>query len=91
MPSDQARAARRRESWSGGVASSFEKLEELDLKEARELSPRERLGLLAEFARYEVRYALLGGYAVGIYAKPRATGECRCEERALRILQLFEG
>jgi hypothetical protein len=29
--------------------------------------------LLAEFARYEVRYALLGGYAVGIYAKPRAT------------------
>lgn len=47
--------------------------------------------LLAEFARYEVRYALLGGYAVGIYAKPRATGECRCEERALRILQLFEG
>ncbi len=29
--------------------------------------------LLAEFARYEVRYALLGGYAVGVYAKARAT------------------
>lgn len=29
--------------------------------------------LLAEFARFEVRYALLGGYAVGVYAKPRAT------------------
>lgn len=29
--------------------------------------------LLAEFARYGVKYALLGGYAVGVYAKPRAT------------------
>jgi hypothetical protein len=29
--------------------------------------------LLAEFARFEVRYALIGGYAVGIYTKPRAT------------------
>jgi hypothetical protein len=29
--------------------------------------------LLVEFARFEVRYALLGGYAVGVYAKPRAT------------------
>lgn len=29
--------------------------------------------LLAEFARYEVRYALLGGYAVGVYANARAT------------------
>ncbi len=29
--------------------------------------------LLAEFARFEVRFALLGGYAVGVYAKPRAT------------------
>jgi hypothetical protein len=29
--------------------------------------------LLAEFARFEVNYALLGGYAVGFHAKPRAT------------------
>jgi predicted nucleotidyltransferase len=29
--------------------------------------------LLAEFARYEVSFLLLGGYAVGIHAKPRAT------------------
>jgi hypothetical protein len=29
--------------------------------------------LLAEFARFEVKYALLGGYAVGYHAKPRAT------------------
>jgi hypothetical protein len=29
--------------------------------------------LLAEFARSKARYALLGGYAVGVYAKPRAT------------------
>ena len=29
--------------------------------------------LLAEFARSGVRFVLLGGYAVGIHAKPRAT------------------
>ncbi|MFK8000651.1 MAG: hypothetical protein AB8H86_13710 [Polyangiales bacterium] len=29
--------------------------------------------LLAEFARFEVSYVLLGGYAVGYYAEPRAT------------------
>ena len=29
--------------------------------------------LLVEFARCGVRYALLGGYAVGFHAKPRAT------------------
>jgi predicted nucleotidyltransferase len=29
--------------------------------------------LLAEFARSKVRYALLGGYAVGYHTKPRAT------------------
>lgn len=29
--------------------------------------------LLAEFARCGVKYALLGGYAVGYHAKPRAT------------------
>jgi hypothetical protein len=29
--------------------------------------------LLAEFARSKVSYALLGGYAVGYHAKPRAT------------------
>jgi len=29
--------------------------------------------LLAEFVRCGVRFALLGGYAVGIHAKPRAT------------------
>jgi hypothetical protein len=29
--------------------------------------------LLAEFARFEVKYALLGGYAVGYHGKPRAT------------------
>lgn len=29
--------------------------------------------LLAEFARFGVRYVLLGGYAVGYYAEPRAT------------------
>lgn len=29
--------------------------------------------LLAEFGRSKVRYALIGGYAVGVYAKPRAT------------------
>jgi predicted nucleotidyltransferase len=29
--------------------------------------------LLAEFARSKVSYAILGGYAVGYYAKPRAT------------------
>ncbi len=29
--------------------------------------------LLAEFARFEVRFVLLGGYAVGVHAKPRAT------------------
>src|SRR5262245_36593095 len=29
--------------------------------------------LLAEFARFGVEYALLGGYAVGYHAKPRAT------------------
>lgn len=29
--------------------------------------------LLAEFARCEVSFAVLGGYAVGYYAKPRAT------------------
>jgi hypothetical protein len=46
MPSDPERAARRRETWSGGVAASFEELEELDLKQALELSPRDRLGLV---------------------------------------------
>jgi hypothetical protein len=29
--------------------------------------------LLVEFGRFGVRYALIGGYAVGIHAKPRAT------------------
>lgn len=29
--------------------------------------------LLAEFARSEVRYVLIGGYAVGYHTKPRAT------------------
>jgi hypothetical protein len=29
--------------------------------------------LLAEFVRYEVRFVLLGGYAVGVHVKPRAT------------------
>jgi hypothetical protein len=29
--------------------------------------------LLAEFVRCEVRFVLLGGYAVGIHVKPRAT------------------
>jgi hypothetical protein len=29
--------------------------------------------LLVEFARFEVSYALLGGYAVGYHGKPRAT------------------
>lgn len=29
--------------------------------------------LLAEFGRFAVRYALLGGYAVGYYSKARAT------------------
>lgn len=29
--------------------------------------------LLAEFVRCEVRFCLLGGYAVGVHAKPRAT------------------
>jgi hypothetical protein len=29
--------------------------------------------LLAELARFEVKYALLGGYTVGYHAKPRAT------------------
>lgn len=29
--------------------------------------------LLAEFARCEVRFVLLGGYAVGVHATPRAT------------------
>ena len=29
--------------------------------------------LLVEFAHFGVSYALLGGYAVGVYAKPRAT------------------
>jgi hypothetical protein len=29
--------------------------------------------LLVEFVRCEVRFVLLGGYAVGIHAKPRAT------------------
>jgi hypothetical protein len=29
--------------------------------------------LLAESARFEVKYALLGGYAVGYHGKPRAT------------------
>ena len=29
--------------------------------------------LLAEFARAKVSYAVLGGYAVGYHAKPRAT------------------
>ena len=29
--------------------------------------------LLAEFARFGVEYALLGGYAVGFHGKPRAT------------------
>lgn len=29
--------------------------------------------LLAEFARCEVRFVLLGGYAVGVHVKPRAT------------------
>lgn len=29
--------------------------------------------LLAEFVRYGVRFVLLGGYAVGVHAKPRAT------------------
>jgi len=29
--------------------------------------------LLAEFVRYEVSFAILGGYAVGHHAKPRAT------------------
>jgi hypothetical protein len=29
--------------------------------------------LLAEFVRYGVRFVLLGGYAVGVHVKPRAT------------------
>ncbi len=29
--------------------------------------------LLAEFARFDVKYAVLGGYAVGYHGKPRAT------------------
>jgi predicted nucleotidyltransferase len=29
--------------------------------------------LLAEFVRFEVSFAILGGYAVGYHAKPRAT------------------
>jgi hypothetical protein len=29
--------------------------------------------LLAEFARAKVRYAVIGGYAVGFHAKPRST------------------
>jgi len=31
--------------------------------------------LLAEFVRSKVRFVLLGGYAVSIHAKPRATKE----------------
>jgi hypothetical protein len=46
MSNERERAARRRETWSGGVAASFQELEEVDLKQALELSPRERLGLV---------------------------------------------
>jgi len=44
----------------------------LPCKEAMDLHPDFR-DLLAEFARSGVEYALLGGYAVGYHAKPRAT------------------
>lgn len=40
--------------------------------------------LLAEFARFEVDYVLLGGYAVGYYAEPRATKD-------LDVLVTLEG
>jgi hypothetical protein len=33
--------------------------------------------LLVEFVRSGVRFVLLGGYAVGIHAKPRATQDLR--------------
>jgi hypothetical protein len=53
--------------------------------------------LLSEFARFGVRYALIGGYAVGIYAKPRATkdldllvsGEDDNLDRLAQALQAF--
>lgn len=53
--------------------------------------------LLAEFARFEVRYVLLGGYAVGVYAEPRATkdldllvsGEGNNLERVAQALTAF--
>ena len=35
--------------------------------------PRDFIDLLADFARHEVRYLLIGGYAVGYHAEPRAT------------------
>ena len=44
----------------------------LALQEKMDLHPDFR-DLLAEFAREHVRYAIVGGYAVGHHAKPRAT------------------
>jgi hypothetical protein len=53
--------------------------------------------LLAEFARFEVRFAILGGYAVGFHARPRATkdldllvsGRDDHLDRAARALEAF--
>jgi hypothetical protein len=53
--------------------------------------------LLAEFARAGVRYALLGGYAVGYHGKPRVTkdldllvsGEGDNLSRVARVLAAF--
>ncbi len=38
--------------------------------------------LLAEFARENVSYAVIGGYAVGHHARPRATKDLIVYERA---------
>jgi len=38
--------------------------------------------LLVEFDRFEVKYALLGGYAVGYHSKPRATKDLIANKRA---------
>jgi len=47
--------------------------------------------LLAELVRCEVRFILLGGYAVGIHVKPRATKDLAdvvlLEEAARRLLR----
>lgn len=52
--------------------------------------------LLAEFVRCEVRFVLIGGYAVGHHAKPRATKDMDLlvagdPDNLARVLEMIGG